>query len=106
MFISDDQTFLQVEGEPSRLVATCPTEIRGKIEIFGYGIIEDLSIFIDRADVTLVANLVDGKDVARMAPVEKQDVCGIHLPKLLLPMGNPELSATAIIAAVCGHARL
>jgi len=41
-----------------------------------------------------------------MAPVEKHNVCGVHLPQLLLPMGNPELSATAIIAAICGHVRL
>ncbi|MEO1748883.1 MAG: hypothetical protein AAFR27_09760 [Pseudomonadota bacterium] len=105
-FISDDQTLLQADGDPPKLTATCPANIYGKLEVFGHGIIEDPSVFIERAVVTLVANLVVSEEVARMAPDDWQKMHGVDLPQMRLPREKPELAATAIIAAICGHARL
>ena len=104
-FVSDDQTFLEPSDDPPGLKGTCPPAIFGKIEIFGFGIVEDPSMFCTNAQVSLAVDLVDRKDVARLAPSSGRFVYGFKLQHLLLPAGKPDLCATAILAAILGHAR-
>lgn len=60
--IADDQTILTVEN--NKLIATCPPALKGKIELYGHGIIDWPTI--ERYQIDLVIDLVD--TVERMPP--------------------------------------
>ncbi|MEO0542993.1 MAG: aldolase [Pseudomonadota bacterium] len=104
-FVTDDQTLLTEDVALQALVASCPEPICGKIEVFGFGIIEDHSMFCQSATIGLLVDLVDDRQVARMAPETEVDLLGFRLPRLLLPMRKPDLCVNAIVAAIYGHAR-
>ncbi|MEO1700530.1 MAG: serine/threonine protein kinase [Pseudomonadota bacterium] len=105
-FVSDDQTHVQALLDPTRLIATCPDAIFGKLEIFGFGIIEDRDMFCEHAELNLLVDLVADENVARMAPEPKCELNGVALAELRVPQKNPELCATAIFAALFAHVRL
>ena len=104
-FVSDDQTCLEALPDPDRLMATCPDAIWGKLEVFGFGIVEDKDMFCEQVEVELLVDLVPDESMARMAPEEKRELCGVALSELQLPRQSFELCATAIFAALFGHAR-
>lgn len=60
--IADDQTTLMVEN--NKLIATCPPALKGKIELYGRGIIE--WPIVERHQIDLVIDLVD--TIERMPP--------------------------------------
>ncbi|MBL4893059.1 MAG: HPr kinase/phosphatase C-terminal domain-containing protein [Rhizobiaceae bacterium] len=60
--IADDQTTLTVKD--NKLIATCPPALKGKIELYGRGIIEWPTI--EHHQIDLVIDLVD--EIERMPP--------------------------------------
>lgn len=60
--IADDQTILTLEN--GKLIATCPPTLKGKIELYGRGIIEWPTI--EQHQIDLVIDMVD--KIERMPP--------------------------------------
>jgi HPr kinase/phosphorylase len=87
--VADDQVFVQ--GGANRLLASPPNTIAGKIEIRGLGIVE--VPYLPQAELVLVCDLVNDKDVPRMPPEpwERTEIAGRPLP--LLKLAPFELSA-------------
>jgi serine kinase of HPr protein (carbohydrate metabolism regulator) len=82
MLVADDQVW--IAPEVGRLTASPPPELAGKIEVRGIGIVE--MPFLGQAALRLVCDLVDAKDLPRMAPEpwERTKIAGIALPALKL----------------------
>jgi HPr kinase/phosphorylase len=83
MLVADDQVFVAAD-ESGALIASPPPTLAGKIELRGIGIVE--MPFLRQAALHLVCDLVDAKDVPRMAPEpwERTEIAGIALPVLKL----------------------
>jgi HPr kinase/phosphorylase len=83
MLVADDQVWV-ASDENSALIASPPPTLAGKIELRGIGIVE--MPFLRQAALHLVCDLVDAKDVPRMAPEpwERTEIAGIALPALKL----------------------
>jgi HPr kinase/phosphorylase len=83
MLVADDQVFAEARADGA-LIATAPSSIAGKIEVRGIGIVE--VPFQAEAELVLVCDLVEAKDVPRMPPEspEVADIAGISLPVLRL----------------------
>lgn len=80
--VADDQVW--VAAENGALIASPPSALAGKIELRGIGIVE--VPFLGQAELRLVCDLVDRRDVPRMAPEpwERTEIAGITLPALKL----------------------
>lgn len=87
VLVSDDYTLVTREGGILR--ATAPSNIKGKIEVRGIGIVD-----IDAIDVASVALIVRlGEDVPRMRGIdERQHIVGVGVPVFVV--GAYEASAT------------
>ena len=83
MLVADDQVFV-ASDESGALIASPPPTLAGKIELRGIGIVE--MPFLRQAQLHLVCDLVDAKDVPRMAPEPwgRTEIAGIALPALKL----------------------
>jgi HPr kinase/phosphorylase len=83
MLVADDQVWIAAD-EKGLLIASPPPALAGKIELWGIGIVE--MPFLRQAALHLVCDLVDTKDVPRMAPEpwERTEIAGIALPALKL----------------------
>jgi serine kinase of HPr protein (carbohydrate metabolism regulator) len=83
LLVADDQVWVAAEAKGG-LIASPPPELAGKIEVRGIGIVE--VPFLGQAELRLVCELVDAKDVPRMAPEawERTEIAGIALPTLKL----------------------
>lgn len=83
LLVADDQVFIAA-GADGALIASPPPALAGKIELRGIGIVE--VPFRGQAELLLVCDLVDAKDVPRMAPEpwERTVIAGIALPRLKL----------------------
>lgn len=83
MLVADDQVWIaaHAQGAP---IASPPPALAGKIEVRGIGIVE--VPFLEQAELRLVCDLVDEKDVPRMPPepFERTEIAGIALPALRL----------------------
>lgn len=87
--IADDQTVLFVEN--GRLMAQPPTEIAGRMEVRGVGIVGMGPPTV--APITLLIDMVDIDELPRMPTFEPVDLLGHKIPRLhLAPF---ELSAAA-----------
>jgi len=87
--VADDQTVLFVEG--GRLMAQPPSEIAGKMEVRGVGIVRMGAPVI--APVALVIDMVETHDVPRIPEFEPIELIGHSVPRIYL---SPfELSAAA-----------
>lgn len=86
--IADDQTLLHLEND--YLLATCPPALKGKIELYGRGIIDWPCI--DQTKIDVIIDLVE--ILPRMAE-ENELTCqlfGHGLPRILVPeraIGDP-----------------
>lgn len=89
--VADDQVVLRHGG--NRLVASAPPNLAGKIEVRGLGIMEIAAE--TEAEVTLVVELMDGKNIARLPePAEQATMLhGVELPLLRLDAENPAACA-------------
>jgi HPr kinase/phosphorylase len=89
MLVADDQVF--IADDDNRLVASPPTTIAGKIEVRGLGIVE--MPYLARAELVLVCDLVNDKDVPRTPPEpwERTEIAGRKVP--VLKLAPFELSA-------------
>lgn len=87
--VADDQ--VSIQGDGNRLLASPPSTIAGKIEVRGLGIME--VPHLPQAELVLVCDLVNDKDVPRMPPEpwERAEIAGRPLP--LLKLAPFELSA-------------
>jgi hypothetical protein len=85
LLVADDQVILRndTSRQQPRLIATCPTTLRGKLEVRGLGILEVAAA--ETADIVLVA------DIAREGPIErfpepwpKVVLCGLQVPQVVV----------------------
>jgi serine kinase of HPr protein (carbohydrate metabolism regulator) len=83
MLVADDQVFAEAAADGS-VIVSAPPAIAGKIEVRGLGIVE--VPFQAEAELVLVCDLTDTKDVPRMPPESPDvtDIAGISLPLLRL----------------------
>jgi HPr kinase/phosphorylase len=83
VLVADDQVFVEANGK-GQLLASPPKTIAGKIEIRGLGIVP--VPYLSEAELVLVCDLVDGKDVPRMPPEpwERTEIAGRLIPALAL----------------------
>ena len=90
VLVADDQVFVQ-PGTDKRLLASPPGTIAGKIEVRGLGIVA--VPHLPQAELVLVCDLVNDKDVPRMPPEpwERTEIAGHPVP--LLKLAPFELSA-------------
>jgi hypothetical protein len=83
LLVADDQVWVEA-GANGKLRASAPETIAGKIEARGLGILE--VPFLADAELVLVCDLVNEKDVPRM-PLEPWDqavIAGVAVPALKL----------------------
>jgi serine kinase of HPr protein (carbohydrate metabolism regulator) len=80
--IADDQT--RIAARDGRLIAQTPETIAGQIEVRGIGIVA--VPHRPQAEVVLIVELVEAKDIPRMppSPLPTRSLCGIDVPNLLL----------------------
>jgi serine kinase of HPr protein (carbohydrate metabolism regulator) len=83
ILVADDQVFVEANGK-GQLLASPPQTIAGKIEIRGLGIVP--VPYLPQAELVLVCDLVNEKDVPRMPPEpwDRADIAGRLLPALKL----------------------
>ncbi len=88
LLVADDQVFVAPSGN-GRLLASPPATIAGKIEVRGIGIVE--VPFCAEAQLVLVCDLVDERDVSRMPPHpwERTVIAGVPVPALKLAPFEP-----------------
>jgi serine kinase of HPr protein (carbohydrate metabolism regulator) len=87
LLVADDQVFIEARADGA-LLASAPATLAGKIEVRGVGIVE--VPFLRQAELRLVCDLVDERDVPRMPPEtwERTKIAGSALPLLrLAPFG-------------------
>lgn len=85
--VADDRVLVSREGES--LLARCPEEISGKLEVRGLGIV-DLPP-AGESPLVLLVDLVAAADVPRMPPepAPREELCGVSLPLLRLDPREP-----------------
>ena len=99
--VADDQVI--IERRASRLVATAPAQLRGKLEVRGVGILEVAAA--EEADVVLVADLVRAGPIERLpGPWPTIHIMGLEVPLIqLLPFEDSahlKLLAALVMAAL------
>jgi HPr kinase/phosphorylase len=105
--VADDQVFVEASANGA-LLASPPASIAGKIEVRGLGIVE--VPFLAEAQLVLVCDLVDAKDVPRMPPepAERTMIAGVPVPALRLAPFEPSAPLKlkmALFLAAPGQAR-
>jgi HPr kinase/phosphorylase len=83
LLVADDQVLVEA-GADGLLHVSPPETIAGKIEMRGFGIVD--VPFLAEAELVLVCDLVDGKDVPRM-PAAKEvrtQIAGVPVPAMKL----------------------
>jgi serine kinase of HPr protein (carbohydrate metabolism regulator) len=83
LLVADDQVFVEARANGGLFVSPPPT-IAGKIEVRGLGIVE--VPFVAEAQLALVCDLVDERDVPRMPPepAERTVIADVPVPTLKL----------------------
>jgi serine kinase of HPr protein (carbohydrate metabolism regulator) len=86
--VADDQVYVEANANGA-LLASPPASIAGKIEVRGLGIVT--LPFLPEAELVLVCDLVDAKDVPRMPPehAERTMIAGVPVPALRLAPFEP-----------------
>ena len=88
LLVADDQVSVEASARGT-LLASPPPTIAGKIEVRGLGIVD--VPFLKEAELVLVCDLVDAKDVPRMPPEpwDRANIAGVPLPLLKLAPFEP-----------------
>ncbi len=90
--IADDQTVLTVSG--TRLLASAPALLLGKIELRGMGIVTLPGAKVtQKTPIVLLVELVAPSEIERMPELARREILGISLP--LLRLAPFEASAPA-----------
>jgi serine kinase of HPr protein (carbohydrate metabolism regulator) len=85
--VADDQVFVEASANGA-LLASPPASIAGKLEVRGLGVVE--VPFLAEAQLVLVCDLVDAKDVPRMPEhAERTMIAGVPVPALKLAPFEP-----------------
>ncbi len=92
--VADDYTHLEASG--GRVMATAPSNIKGKIEVRGFGLIT--TAYVDHAAIALIIDIVPHADVPRMPDEASDMLCSITTPRLFL--GVHDVAASGKIHAV------
>jgi len=79
--IADDRTLLTVEN--GRLFATCPPALKGKIELYGRGIIEWSTTA--RHAISVVIDLVDTRERMPLETAFSCTIMGVKLRRIPVP---------------------
>jgi serine kinase of HPr protein (carbohydrate metabolism regulator) len=87
--VADDQ--VAIEARSGRLMASPPASLAGKLEVRGVGIVE--MPHLSEANLVLVVDLVEPKNVARMPPEKSEIVSLAGVPLPLLRLAPFEASA-------------
>lgn len=74
--VADDQTV--VENENGRLIASCPENLRGLLEVRGIGIVE--TPFVPETEINLKLVLRNAGEIERMPASESDNVEGVPIP--------------------------
>ena len=90
--VSDDRTIVRKEG--TRLVASAPETIKGKLEIRGIGIVE--MEWVSSAPLTLIVELTS--DIQRMPDDSRE--------RMILGVGVPLISVDAMTASAASKVEL
>ena len=90
LLVADDQVFVET-GANGVLRVSPPGSIAGKLEVRGLGILE--VPFLDDAELVLVCDLVDGRDVSRMPPEQGELTRIAGLPVAAIKLAPFEASA-------------
>jgi serine kinase of HPr protein (carbohydrate metabolism regulator) len=88
MLVADDQVVVEARADRTLIVSPPPT-IAGKFEVRGLGIVE--VPFQAEAELVLVCDLAEAKDVPRMPPEpwDRAHIAGVPLPLLKLAPFEP-----------------
>ena len=91
--VSDDRTLVKKDG--SKLVASAPSTIAGKLEVRGIGIVD-----IDHEDNVPVALLVELTRVIQRLPDESRErpILGVNLPLVTIDAMTASATAKAALA--------
>jgi HPr kinase/phosphorylase len=83
LLVADDQLFVEARTDGTLLVSP-PESIAGKIEVRGIGIVD--VPYLARAQLVLICDLVEAKDMPRMPPglPDEAVIAGVPLPILKL----------------------
>ena len=94
--VADDQVILtKIAG---RIQATAPTEIAGRIEVRGIGIVDVATIEV--AQMVLIVNLVAPADIPRMPEPYEFLLAGISLPTIALAPFEASAAAKVRLAVL------
>ena len=96
--VADDWTVLSAQGD--RLIASCPPQLAGKIEVRGYGIGDASPIAVGPTPLALLVRLVPPTDALRYAEDHTETLGSFALPGLRLPAGPAATAPAAIFAAL------
>ena len=78
--VSDDQAI--IENKNGRLIASCPQNLRGLMEIRGIGIVE--TPFIPETQIHLKLILRNAAEIERMPVPETENLEGVQIPVFYL----------------------
>ena len=92
--VCDDQALLQAED--GALVAHTPKAIAGKIELYGYGIVQ--MDYKQSARINLVVNLVEQRNLERMPEKNHVFLQGIKLASIDVPKCHEQQSVRIVRA--------
>jgi HPr kinase/phosphorylase len=101
--IGDDR--IEIVQRNGRLLAKAHPSIRGKIELRGRGIVQEL--YEPAAVLRLAVDLLPVAEIARYPEPEDQEMelCGAKLPRLALPLDRSSYDCALLVMAYLQHAR-
>ena len=94
--VADDQ--VMVTEKSGQIRAAAPTQIAGRIEVRGIGIIDVTTIEV--AQMVLIVNLVAPADVPRMPEPYESQLAGISLPTIALAPFEASAAAKVRLAVL------
>lgn len=96
--IADDQVLLSSSG--AQLLGRCPPSIQGKIEVRGFGVVEQQPLNSISVPISWHVALVDQPKAVRFYEGATVELATIAVPSLSLAAQNIEGAANAIFAAL------
>ena len=92
--VADDQVLL--EQESGNITANVPESIAGKLELFGFGIVE--LPFQPKTMIKLVVRLADQTEIERMPENKITQLCGVSIPVIEVPQQHEQLAVRCVYA--------